>query len=257
MFEPLRRNDYGDTWFDQVGFIPVSLLLSIRNPAKLCSVLAEEFASPGTKWIIRVNQLEMHCAYARNAQQAVQRWVQLVVLDKMLHFICRHLLVFPLFLETLLAFVIMLHFAFATVLLWREIAGLMLAFFWSTTPMFLQLLGVIKAKDLLNLLQPGWVTQGWGIYTQCSLSLLPCQEPPACAFEQSLKGCAPLTTWASRPPFSAGKAWIHRACLFTFSASFLPVAPETSPEMLDPSYKCTTLRAVRWAGAWGNTRNFS
>lgn len=34
---------------DQVGFIGVSLLLSISNGEKLCSALGEEFAHPGTK----------------------------------------------------------------------------------------------------------------------------------------------------------------------------------------------------------------
>lgn len=56
------------------------------------------------------------------AEQAAQRLLQLEVLDKMLHFILRHLLVFPLFLEILLAFVITPRFGVATVLLGREIA---------------------------------------------------------------------------------------------------------------------------------------
>lgn len=75
------------------------------------------------------------------AERAAQRLVQLVVLDKMLYFICRHLLVFPLFLEILLAFVIMLHFGVATVLLGRETAVQMLVFFYSTVPIFLSGLG--------------------------------------------------------------------------------------------------------------------
>lgn len=33
----------------QVGFIRVSLLLSVSNGEKLCSTLGEEFANPGTK----------------------------------------------------------------------------------------------------------------------------------------------------------------------------------------------------------------
>ena len=80
------------------------------------------------------------------------------MLDKKLYFICKLLLVFSLFLEILLAFVIMLHFGVATVLLGREIAVQMLGFFSSTVPMFLQVFRVIRAKDLPNLLQPGWVT---------------------------------------------------------------------------------------------------
>lgn len=51
---------------DQVGFIGVSLLLSVSNGEKLCSALGEEFANPGTKRAVRVNQSEMHCAYSGN-----------------------------------------------------------------------------------------------------------------------------------------------------------------------------------------------
>lgn len=120
------------------------------------------------------------------AEQAAQRLLQLEVLDKMLHFILRHLLVFPLFLEILLAFVITPRFGVATVLLGREIAVQMPSFSSSTVPTFLQVSGVISAKDLPNLLQPDWVTRGRGTRTPCSSLLQPCREPPACAFEPSL-----------------------------------------------------------------------
>lgn len=92
------------------------------------------------------------------AEQAAQRLVQLVASDKMLRFIWRHLLVSPLFLELLLAFVITLHLGVSTVLLGREIAVQMPSFFSSAVPMFLQVLGLISAKDRPNLLQPGWGT---------------------------------------------------------------------------------------------------
>lgn len=75
------------------------------------------------------------------AERAALRLVQLEVLDKMLYFICRLLLVLPLFLEILLAFVIMLHFGVATVLLGRETAVQMLVFSYGTVPIFLSGLG--------------------------------------------------------------------------------------------------------------------
>lgn len=75
------------------------------------------------------------------AERAALCLVQLEVLDKMLYFICRLLLVLPLFLEILLAFVIMLHFGVATVLLGRETAVQMLFFFYGTVPIFLSGLG--------------------------------------------------------------------------------------------------------------------
>lgn len=58
------------------------------------------------------------------AECAAQHLAQLVVLDKMLHFIRRRLLVFPLFLEIHLAFVITLHFGAATGLLGRGPSGI-------------------------------------------------------------------------------------------------------------------------------------
>lgn len=75
----------------------------------------------------------------------------------------------------------MLHFGITAVLLGREIMVQMPSFFLSAVPMFLQVLGGTGAKDLPNLLQPGWVTRGRGI---CIPLLLPWWEPPA--FEQSL-----------------------------------------------------------------------
>lgn len=65
-----------------------------------------------------------------------------------------------LFLESLLAFVIMLHFGMTAALLGRERVLQMPSFFLSAVLMFLQVLGATGAKDLPNLLQPSWVTQG-------------------------------------------------------------------------------------------------
>lgn len=53
---------------DQVGFIGVSQLPFASNGEKLCAALGEEFANPSTKLVIRVNQLEMHCAFPGNGR---------------------------------------------------------------------------------------------------------------------------------------------------------------------------------------------
>lgn len=89
-----------------------------------------------------------------------------------------------LFLVTLLAFVIMLHFGMAAALLGREIVPQMPSFFLSAVPVFLRSWGELEPKTC-------------PVY--CSLNglledelLLPWWEPPARAFEQSLWGHAPL-----------------------------------------------------------------